>query len=220
LQVEQSTIFTQKLAPCTRILKLEPIREFVQWRQSQGHVCKMHIGYTLEDMKRRADATRSAWLQNWVLPEFLLSSMTRPQVMDALKQRGLRVPETYALHFPNANCIAGGGCVKGGKAYMQRMLMHYPHYYTKKEVVETAIRIEQYQRQRANGIRVADIKLYAQLRDSNSPSGHISLRRFREQYEAAQVSSLQIKLFTLDADGDLCGAECGVSTPENWSKAS
>lgn len=218
LQREHNTLFTQFLAPCTRILKLEPIREYVQGLQAEGYLVFMHVGYTVEDASRLAD-TRRNWLANGVIPRFLLvdEQYNRQRVMAEMKARGFELPETYKLNFPNANCIAGGGCVKGGKSYMQRMLTHYPQYYAKRELLESDIRIRQYKKQRAHGVRVADVKLYAQLRDTTRKSGHVTLKTFRKEYEAAQKDNFLLKLFTLDSDGDLCGAECGVSSPEKWA---
>lgn len=217
LQREQGTLYTQFLAPCTRILKLEPIREYVQRLQANDYQVFMHVGYTVEDANRIEDTQRN-WITNGVIPCFLLvdEQYNRHKVKTELKQRGFRLPETYNLHFPNANCIAAGGCVKGGKSYMQRMLTHFPQYYAKREQLETDIRIQQYRRQRAKGVRVVDVKLYAQLRDATRESGHVTLKTFRIEYEAAQKNNFLLQLFTLDADGDSCGAECGVSSPEIW----
>jgi hypothetical protein len=220
LQREQNTVFTQKLAPCTRILKLEPIREFVQFRQAQGYSVHMHIGYTVEDRSRIAD-TYGGWYQNGVIAEFLFAQTPKYFIFEELKQRGLHVPETYQYGLPNANCLSGedgGGCVKGGKGYMLKILIHLPRTYAAAERTETAIRIEQYKRQRAKGVRVADVRLYARLRDATRVAGHISLKAFREQHENAQRDSLQAKLFILNADGDVCASECGVIVPEKWSK--
>ena len=218
LQLEQRTIFTNFLAPCTRILKLEPIRKLVQTLQSLGYECHMHIGYTVED-KRRIAKTKNAWIRNGVIPHFILfdESYVRHTVYAELTELGFDLPETYKKRFPNANCIAGGGCVRGGKAYMQRMLIHYPEYYDKAEKMELTVRYAQYKAQRAKGVRVADIKLYARLKDTKSPSGHITLKAFRELYEQSLVSQPMFNLFTLDNDMDgLCGVECGVSEPEKW----
>lgn len=220
LQDEQNTLFTQFLAPCTRILKLEPIQNFVQTMQRLGYTVHMHIGYTVEDKSRVAD-TRDNWIANGVIPYFDLieTNLTRWHVLNELKARGFAVPESYSKHFPNANCIKDGGCVKGGKGYMLRMLTHYPHYYAKREKLEAKIRYRQYMKQRALGVRVADIRLYTYLRDQTRPSGRITLKTFRKQYEQAQQTAPQLKLFTLDADGDVCGAECGVSNPGIWQRS-
>lgn len=218
LQREQATLFTQVLAPCTRILKLEPIRAYVQGLQVDGYLVFMHVGYTVEDASRMED-TRRNWLTNNVMPRFMLvdEQYNRHRVQTEMKQRGFILPETYRLNFPNANCIAQGGCVKGGKSYMQRMLTHFPQFYAKREKLEAEIRLTQYRKQRAQGVRVADVKLYTQLRDATRQSGRVTLKTFRLEYEAAQKDNFLLKLFTLDSDGDVCSAECGVSTPEKWA---
>jgi len=230
LQREQSTLFTQFLAPCTRILKLEPIRNFVQWLQSCGYLVHMHIGYTLEDSKPRSDKpdgrqtdTKAAWLQNGVLARFMLveEKYSKQRVFNELKMHGLKIPRAYSSDFgklSNANCGGQGGCVKGGKSYMQKMLVFNPVGYARREKLEAEIRYTQYKKQRNRGVRVADVKLYAQLRDTTRPSGHITLKTFREQYEAAEANNKQLQMFTLDNDmSGLCGAECGVSLPSKWS---
>lgn len=228
LQREQNTVYTNSLAPCTRILKLEPIREFIQTMQKLGYVIHMHVGYTVEDAKPeqgkpegRVTDTKAAWSSNWVMPHFLLvdEQYSSYRVKSELRQRGIQIPETYKNGFPNGNCLGEGrgGCVKSGKGNMLKVLIHYPKAYAAAETTETDIRITQYKRQRARGVRVADVRLYAQLRDATRASGHISLKAFREQYEQAQRDMKQLKLFTLDSDGDLCGAECGVSSPEKWA---
>jgi hypothetical protein len=227
LQLEQNTIFTNFLAPCTRQLKLEPIREFVQTMQRCGYLCHMHVGFTVEDAKPTSDKpngritdTKASWLSNGVIPHFHLvdEQYNRQQVMSELKQRGFIVPMSYALGFPNANCLAEGGCVKGGKGYMLKILTHFPEYYAKREETERIIRIRQYKKQRENGVRVADIKLYSYLKSQVHAGGRVTLKQFRLEHEAAQRDDMQLKLFTLDADGDLCGAECGVSNPGIWQQ--
>jgi hypothetical protein len=228
LMLEQNTVFTNSLAPCTRILKLEPIRRYVQHVQRLGYVVHMHIGYTVEDARPTKDKpegritdTKRNWLLNWCSPQFGLvtEQYAKRIVASEMKQRGFIVPVTYEKGFENANCLEEGGCVRGGKGYMLRVLTHYPVAYGKRESTEQTIILRHYREQRAQGIRVADVKLYTQLRDGYSESGHISLKRFREQFEKAQRDMKQKKLFILDADGDLCGTECGVSKPEIWSVA-
>jgi len=223
LQREQKTLFTNFLAPCTRILKLEPIKKFVSCLQSLGYLIYMHIGYTLEDGKASSDKpegrltdTKAAWLQYGVLARFELVQelYTRQRVVNELKSRGFEIPRSYAGDFPNANCFKQGGCVKGGKSYMQKMLIHNPHGYARREQLETEIRYTQYRRQRRRGIRVVDVKLYAQLRDRTRNKGHITLKTFREQYEAIRANDKQLQLFTLDNDmSGLCGTECGIGNP-------
>jgi hypothetical protein len=219
LQREQNTLFTQALAPCTRILKLEPIREFVAWRQAQGYLVHMHIGMTIEDRDSskthspngRLDAPFKNWLSVGVWARYLLvdEGHTRDRVLYEMQtKRGYKLPISYAQNFPNANCLAQGGCVKGGKKYMQRVLQEYPDAYAKREKLENDILTS----------RAAQGKnTYTHLREAAQENEQITLTAFRERYEAVQGEPMQLKLFTLDNDmAGLCGTECGVMT--SWQE--
>lgn len=212
LQIEQKTLFTQALAPCTRILKLEPIRKHVLWLQQQGFVVVMHIGMTVEDSRDnrggringRLDAPTANWYSVWCKPEFMLvdEGYTRGQVQEELKQRNIQIPLTYSWGLPNANCVAQGGCVKGGKSYMQKILESYPEGYLRRETIEEQI-IELRQ--------LKGLKPFHHLREKG---GSITLKEFRLRFETEDR-----KIFTLENDMDgLCGAECGVSSPEVWKE--
>lgn len=114
-------------ASCTRAMKVEP-------RLAFQHPTDRHVfGYTDD----KVDIDRFARLKaNY--PELDVSAPLIEQGVDKanclgiVERWGLALPRSYAMGFPNANCLQSG-CVKGGLSYWSRYRFYFP-----KEFAETA----------------------------------------------------------------------------------
>jgi 3'-phosphoadenosine 5'-phosphosulfate sulfotransferase (PAPS reductase)/FAD synthetase len=93
-------------APCTREMKIMPRRAFQ--RPTDIHV----FGYTAD----ARDAERFKTLQN-NYPELIVKApliergVTKAATLALVERWGIELPRSYAMGFPNANCLQTG-CVK------------------------------------------------------------------------------------------------------------
>lgn len=106
-------------APCTGELKVKPRLKF----QRPGDI---HIfGYTYDKRDRnRAEALRETYPD--ILPVFPLidAKLTKKDCRALLAELGLQEPVTYAMGFPNANCIPCGKATS--IAYWALMRQEFP----------------------------------------------------------------------------------------------
>lgn len=226
IMLEQDVIFTQVFAPCTRILKLEQIMDYVQKLQRDGYLVVMHIGYDLKDLrKNRPESTTRNWLKNGCIPSYPIIEARITDTQSEINRRGMTPPASYELGFPHANCLAQGGCVKFGQKDMIKILEYYPDRYALRERVESGIRHKQALFHIMNALVVAcymgivftpedcEIVLYTHIREANREK-HLTLKELRERYQAVQaVGGMQLRMFELEADLAGCSVECAVTDP-------
>lgn len=226
LMREQNVIFTQAFAPCTRILKLEPIFEHVERIQAQGYQVVMHIGYDLSDVKKgRLESTTRNWQSKGCIVQYPLVDALVTDPLSEIKRLGVPPTLTYEWGLKHANCLSKeqGGCVKFGQADMIKVLEHNPEGYAAREQLEIDIRKNHALVYLINSIILSlftglcvpvEGQLYAFLRDTtNEETGQITLRDLRLKHEAAiQAGGVQLKMFELEADLSGCSVECGVTS--------
>src|SRR5690606_36495097 len=141
---EQVVVFTQVFAPCTRILKLEPIFAHVETLQSQGYQVVMHIGYDLGDKHRgRLDSTTRKWKSKGCIVKYPLVVALVVDPLSEIKRLGIVPPRSYEYGFKHANYLGQGGCVKFGQSDMIKVYEMFPDTYMKRETVELNIRKRQ-----------------------------------------------------------------------------
>lgn len=107
-----------KGAPCTAILKKEAR---YQWEKN-NHCDWLVMGFTIEETER---------YQSFVLTERdntldVLGGLllTKEDCFEIVNDAGIRLPMSYLLGFPNANCK---GCVKAtSPTYWNHVRKHYP----------------------------------------------------------------------------------------------
>jgi hypothetical protein len=107
-------------ASCTRAMKVEPRLAFQ--RPTDRHA----FGYTAD----RVDIDRHQRLKaNY--PELEVRAILIEQGIDKanclgiVERWGIALPRSYAMGFPNANCLRSG-CVKGGLGYWARYRHFFP----------------------------------------------------------------------------------------------
>ena len=108
-----------KGAPCTGELKVKPRLAFQ--RPDDIHI----FGYT-EDARdiARAEALRENWPDLNVEFPLIERGVTKAATIAMLERAGIRVPVTYALGFPNANCMPC--CKASSPAYWALVRKHRP----------------------------------------------------------------------------------------------
>lgn len=93
-------------APCTSEMKVRPRVEFQ--RPDDTHV----FGYTADatDVKRFA-TLRETYFELTVRAPLIERGLTKAATLAMVTAAGIRLPRSYSMGFPNANCL-GTGCVK------------------------------------------------------------------------------------------------------------
>ena len=102
-------------APCTLELKVKPRLKFQ--RPDDLHV----FGYTADRSDRnRADALRENWPDLSIATPLIDRGLTKEDCRGLLLREGVEEPLTYALGFPNANCMPCGKASGAGYWAMYR----------------------------------------------------------------------------------------------------
>jgi len=111
-------------APCTLELKVKPRLAFQ--RDDDIHV----FGYTYDkpDIKR-AEALRENWPELSIRTPLIDKQITKAGCLELVMRNGIAVPVTYAMGFPNANCMP---CVKAtSPAYWALVRKFYPEEFNR-----------------------------------------------------------------------------------------
>ena len=90
-------------APCTMLLKKQARYEFEKDNDIDFHV----LGFTIDEWKRQKkfnDRERTN-----TIPILVTNLKTKEDCFRILSEAGIKIPITYGMGLPNANCI---GCVK------------------------------------------------------------------------------------------------------------
>lgn len=187
---DQHVIPNQKLAPCTRKLKIEP---FTKYLAALDGPLTVHIGFDYSEVHRCAATDKNYNALGYATDYPLLWKPLehRPYAQVARQDWGIEPPRMYGMGYTHANC--GGRCVKQGKGDWLRTLINFPERYAEAEAWEAKMR--------QNPTNAA----YALLRDQTDGEVRpMTLRELREEYEAGQSAPL----FTLDR-ASAC-VVCGV----------
>lgn len=112
-----------KIAPCSRVLKQEPCRRWLEANTDPVHTT-VYVGIDWSEL-HRVPAIEQAYL-----PWRAQAPLCEPPYFDKqgwmieARRRGVMPPRLYALGFPHNNC--GGACVRGGIAQWTRLLEVFP----------------------------------------------------------------------------------------------
>ena len=106
-------------APCTGELKIKPRLEFE--RPDDIHI----FGYTADGLDvTRAEALRENWPDLTVVTPLIERGITKAACLAMVQDAGIDPPLTYALGFPNANCLPC--CKATSPAYWALVREHFP----------------------------------------------------------------------------------------------
>jgi len=128
-----------RMDPCSRILKRQMIDRWLN-EHCDPDDTKVYIGidWTEEHRFVRLRDRRAAegWCYEAPLcePPYVLKT----DLLEALKENGIRPPRLYEMGFAHNNC--GGFCVKAGQGHYARLLQVMPERYAEHEANEERIR--------------------------------------------------------------------------------
>lgn len=108
-------------APCTMFMKVEP--RLAYQRPDDIHV----FGYTADAADvRRFEKLRDTYFELTVRAPLIEAGITKEATLQMIENAGLALPRSYAMGFPNANCL-GTGCVKATSPdYWSLYRHHFP----------------------------------------------------------------------------------------------
>jgi hypothetical protein len=176
-----------RLANCSKFLKQQPAREWldancdpvsttvyvgIDWTETH-RLPAIHSSY--EPFKADAPLTRPPYL-------------SKRQILDQLRLRGIEPPRLYGMGFEHANC--GGGCVRAGQGQFLNLLRVMPDRFAEWEANEQDLR----------EYLDADVSILRDRRDGDTTP--MTLRQLRER---AEVDDPQLDLF------DIGGCGCFVA---------
>lgn len=170
-----------RVDPCSRVLKRELARKWmVENFDANDAILYMGIGW--DEAHRMKNI-----IQNWS-PYTVMAPLTeppylsRPQMMEKLKDCGINPPRLYDLGFSHNNC--GGFCVKAGQGQFRKLLQQFPERYAYHETEQEKL--------------FKEIKPHGFLRVSvNKKTKYLTLKEFRKHVEQGE----QIDMFDLGGCG-------------------
>jgi hypothetical protein len=115
-----------RMAVCSRVLKRDLIRAYMDEHFDPADSI-VYLGFDWTE-QHRFDKSVGPW-EPWRIAAPLMEPpfLTKSQILDAMRERGIEPPRLYKAGFSHANC--GGACVRGGQAAWRRLLFHDPHTY-------------------------------------------------------------------------------------------
>jgi hypothetical protein len=126
-----------RVDPCSRVLKRQYMRKWIE-NNCDPATTTIYLGYEWSEPHRIERAARH-WAP-WKVESPLAEKpyITKPQMIEWAKSRGLQPPRLYSLGFSHNNC--GGGCVKAGQGQFAQLLLTLPHRYAEWEDHEQEMR--------------------------------------------------------------------------------
>ena len=136
--------FQQKMIPntrvdfCSRILKREPIRNWMDEHLDPADAT-VYIGFDWTEEHRLVRA-RPHW-EPWSIDAPLMwePMLDKDDVLRWLDEVDLPMPAAYRTGMPHNNCL-GTGCVKGGQAYWRKLRDEFPEAYERSALNEEEFR--------------------------------------------------------------------------------
>ncbi len=130
----EKMIFNQKMAFCSRILKIEPFTELLEKTDKPATV---FLGMDWSEEHRMAAPKKNYEKIEGVTVDYPL--MWKPydyDVFATVKSWGIKIPRLYGMGFPHNNC--GGRCVRQGISEWLRLRQHFPERFAEVRDWETA----------------------------------------------------------------------------------
>lgn len=126
-----------RVDPCSRILKRELAREYVEnnWEPDEVTVV---LGIDWTEEHRLKNAKRYWEPYSVVAPMCDKPYIDKDQMIEDLSEFGIKPPRLYEMGFPHNNC--GGFCVKAGFKHFKLLLQKMPERYAYHEQKEEELR--------------------------------------------------------------------------------
>lgn len=108
---KDSFLYNARMANCSRKLKSEPFRAYLQTNFSPGEVI-IYLGIDWTETHRKEAIVKNYEPYRVEFPMCEPPYMTKDQMIEEIRKEGIEVPWMYRAGFTHNNC--GGACFKGG----------------------------------------------------------------------------------------------------------
>lgn len=194
--VDEHVIPNNRVAPCTRRLKINLFVEYMKEHFGENNPdVTIHIGYDYSELHRVEATKRNYENLGWHVdfPLMWQPIEYRPYTQVVKDDWGIEPPRMYGMGYSHANC--GGRCVKQGKNDWLRTLQKFPERYAEIEEWE--------QKMRENEVN-AKYTIVAKVR--HGAKIPITLKELRGEYEGKMMTG-QGNIF--DLENEIC-VVCGI----------
>lgn len=126
-----------RMAVCSRVLKRELLRKHLDQNFDPADSI-VYLGFDWTEPERHERAV-APW-KPWTIQSPLIEPpyVSKPDLLDLFRDRGIEPPRLYSMGFTHANC--GGACVRGGQAQWELLLRVNRPRYLEWEAGEAEIR--------------------------------------------------------------------------------
>ncbi|WP_129692333.1 hypothetical protein [Gottfriedia acidiceleris] len=196
---EEKPMFIQKK-------QVKPTREFIlwedpiiiaelqkEWEEDERETCVLYLGIDWTEDHRKASPEFNWAPYKVEFPMCEEPYVTKNEMLDYLKEVGIKIPRLYKLGFSHNNC--GGMCVRAGQGHFVNLLEKLPGNYLKIENHEQEMR------------EFLDKDVSILTRTRNGIKKQLTLKELRLEYE--QYGVTQIDMF------DIGGCGCFVTEEGN-----
>jgi hypothetical protein len=128
-----------RMAVCSRVLKRDLIRSYLDANFDPA-TSVIYLGFDWTEPERH-ERSIAHWAP-WTIESPLLAPpyVSKPDLLDLFRGRGIEPPALYSQGFSHANC--GGACVRGGQAQWELLLRVNRARYIEWEQEENLTRTE------------------------------------------------------------------------------
>ena len=134
---ESKFLGNSRIAPCSRVLKQELSRKWVNENCSPEDTV-LYLGLDWSE-RHRFDGPRKSWAPYRVeYPMAAPPYMSKADMFAVLMADGIKPPKLYEMGFAHNNC--GGFCCKAGQGHFAKLLNQLPLRFERAEAEEKAIR--------------------------------------------------------------------------------
>ncbi|WP_344516043.1 hypothetical protein [Dactylosporangium maewongense] len=150
---DQRFIGNSRIAPCSRILKQKPCRDWLTANADPATTI-LYVGIDWSEQLRTPGIERG-W-KPWAVrfPMCEPPDLTKAQMLDWARAEGIEPPRAYANGFAHNNCF--GACVRAGQQQWRHLLQVAPERFAAAEAEEEHLRDElgdvAILRERRNGV--------------------------------------------------------------------
>jgi hypothetical protein len=162
-----------RIAPCSRVLKQEPARRWIQENYEPEDVT-LYIGIDWTESHRLIKVEKNWLPYKIVAPLCEEPYITKDEMISQLEKLAIKKPRLYNLGFSHNNC--GGFCVRAGQAHFANLLEQMPERYKYHEQKE--LEIATYLKRDVTILR----------RQRNNKIEPLPLGKFRREVEAKETS--------------------------------
>ena len=116
---EDNFMYNSRIANCSKKLKSRPFKKWLK-ENFQPDECCLYLGIDWTESHRKEAIIRNYDPYRVEFPMCDPPLISKPEMLDELKQEGIEIPYMYKAGFSHNNC--GGACIKGGIGHWTHLL--------------------------------------------------------------------------------------------------